>query len=133
MQCAVRNSRKSAHKNICGDEKSEKHGVLDPWYPRPASCSMCTERTRLTLPSDIAPRHQHSRLIVQMCCGRTYHRHSEAGLGWGLRCVGCRTTFLAGRCIGGGAMPSAFCCCRILPMRSPRLLPTWRPTSFAAR
>ena len=34
---------------------------------------------------------------------------------------------------GGGAMPSAFCCMRIWPMRSPRLEPTWRPTSLPLR
>ena len=94
---------------------------------------MRTERTIVSVPSDIEIIHQYSDLHARMHCARAHYRHSEAGLGWDLRCVGCRTTDLAGRCMGGGAMPSAFCCCRILPMRSPRLLPTCRPTSFAAR
>ncbi len=33
---------------------------------------------------------------------------------------------------GGGEMPMALCCLRIWPMRSPRLLPTKRPTSLPA-
>ena len=35
---------------------------------------------------------------------------------------------------GGGAwMPSLACCANIWPIRSPRLLPTWRPTSWPLR
>ena len=33
----------------------------------------------------------------------------------------------------GGAIPRAFCCSRILPMRSPLEEPTCRPTSFPLR
>ena len=33
----------------------------------------------------------------------------------------------------GAAMPAAACCSRIFPMRSPRLLPTCRPTGCPAR